>query len=105
MSQPSAAALARAAQIWCEPQHSHKEMDVAFGLSIALALDAARAEARREVWEAFGRFITKHDEVMKASQYVWEIAQLHVGPYAGPNYKEELDALRDLRAEAAGGTT
>ena len=38
---------ARAAQLWCLPQHSHKEMDVDFAESIAQAL----ADERRRVWE------------------------------------------------------
>lgn len=31
----------RAAQIWCEPQHEKKEMDVHFAASIAAAIRAA----------------------------------------------------------------
>ena len=42
---------ARAAQIWCEPQHSHKEMDVAFAESIA----AYGRAVEREVWEQAAR--------------------------------------------------
>lgn len=33
-----------AAQLWCLPEHSGKEMDVAFGQSIAAALRKARAD-------------------------------------------------------------
>jgi hypothetical protein len=33
-----------AAQLWCLPEHSDKEMDVAFGQSIAAALRKARAD-------------------------------------------------------------
>lgn len=38
----------RAAKIWCEPKHAHKEMDVEFAESIAVALADARAAALEE---------------------------------------------------------
>lgn len=38
----------RAAQLWCLPQHSHKEMDVTFAQSIAALLGAVAEEAARE---------------------------------------------------------
>ena len=42
-----AQARERAAQIWCEPQHAHKEMDADLAESIACALTGAEAA----VWE------------------------------------------------------
>jgi len=36
-----------------------------------------------------------------AYESVWVVSQMHVGPYAGPTYTEELDALRRALAEPA----
>ena len=36
-----------------------------------------------------------------AYESVWVVSQMHVGPYAGPTYTEELDALRRALAEHA----
>ena len=38
----------KAAQLWCLPQHAHKDMDVEFAQSIATALREARREAMAE---------------------------------------------------------
>lgn len=38
----------RAAQLWCEPAHSAKEMDVEFAASIAQALRETRNQALEE---------------------------------------------------------
>lgn len=45
-------ALQRAAQIWCEPAHAKKEMDVDFARSIAQALAEARERALEEAARA-----------------------------------------------------
>ena len=38
-----------AAQLWCKPEHGHKEMDVNFAMSIAAALRKAKADGMRGV--------------------------------------------------------
>jgi hypothetical protein len=38
-----------AAQLWCKPAHSAKEMDVAFATDIAAALRKARADGMRDL--------------------------------------------------------
>ena len=46
MSAPSKEHVERAAQLWCEPQHAHKEMDADFAMSIAQAISDAVASER-----------------------------------------------------------
>ncbi len=43
--------IAIAAQLWCEPKHSSKEMDVEFGQSIAAALTAYGNARAAEAYE------------------------------------------------------
>ena len=45
-----------AAQIWCEPQHRHKEMDVELAESIAIRLTQAHAAGR---WEGLEEAATE----------------------------------------------
>lgn len=45
-----------AAQLWCKPQHSMKEMDVEFAMSIAQALRESAAEA----FEEAARFVREN---------------------------------------------
>jgi len=42
MSKPSEYAIGIAARLWCEPEHSRKEMDADFAMSIAVAIDKER---------------------------------------------------------------
>jgi hypothetical protein len=48
--------------------------------------------------EAATALVRKIDRVHRDPRYeaVWCISQLHVGPYEGPQFKDELDALREL---------
>lgn len=43
--------IEKAAQLWCLPKHSNKEMDVEFATSIAKALAAERREVRKNALE------------------------------------------------------
>jgi hypothetical protein len=57
-----------------------------------------------EIEKAAWALVKKMDEVGNdpAYQGVWTLAQLHFGPYKGPQYVKELDALKAaLRREDA----
>lgn len=48
-----------------------------------------------ELVRAARNLVDKMETIDNDPRYmnVWEIAQLHLGPYAGPQYKEEFDAV------------
>lgn len=79
---------ARTAQLWCLPQHSHKEMDVDFAESIAQAL----ADERRRVLDEIGDQLDQLGDwyfnegntqarlaVEKVEQFLNEYAKAHAG--------------------------
>ncbi|HSE03749.1 MAG TPA: hypothetical protein VLK35_06295 [Methylomirabilota bacterium] len=59
------------------------------------AYDAAQAEIAR-LREAATALLVKLDAVHADGRYaaVWQISQMHVGPYDGPKYEVEMAALR-----------
>lgn len=46
--------------------------------------------------ETVETFLKKYDEVEPAMTNAFAFQQNHIGPYAGPNWGKELEALRDL---------
>lgn len=53
-------------------------------------------EAAPSLKEAATRFVEKLRLVHADARYqsVWTVAQLHIGPYTGLKYDEELEALK-----------
>ena len=71
-----------AAQLWCLPQHAHKEMDVEFAESIAQAL----ADDRRRVWE----------EAAKVCEEIFDASTDRDAVF----FEALLDAAKAIRAKA-----
>lgn len=48
--------------------------------------------------EALQKLVTRLEFVHSSSAYksVWTISQIHVGPYQGPSYADELKAAKDV---------
>ena len=54
---PTQESMAVAAQLWCLPQHAKKEMDAEFAVSIAVALDLAVREERKNCADTVEKFL------------------------------------------------
>jgi hypothetical protein len=57
-----------------------------------------------ELREAAQAFVDKIDSIHKDDKYrlVWELNHIRNGPYTGPQYADELLALRTALAQGAG---
>jgi len=60
-----------------------------------LKIEPLAAENKR-LEEIFGALVAKMDLIHNDPKFVWvwQIAQLHCGPYTGPKYEDELNAAR-----------
>ena len=71
-------------------------------LVAAWAVTALQSQAAKlkVAEEAFRVFVDKLETVHQHPRYMamWEVAQLHVGQYDGPNYIDELNAAREALA-------
>ena len=66
------------------------------GISEVEILPVEEAEAMRKVVEA-AKTLVKQIEVIHSDliyQGVWVLSQMHVGPYKGPQYTEQLNTLK-----------
>lgn len=57
-------------------------------------------ERERELEEILHDLVSKLDIVHNAPEYqaVWQISQMHIGPYTGPAYTDELIAAKRILA-------
>ena len=73
------------------------------GELIATQDDMLKQSAAREtaLYESLKALTLKIDDVSKDARYrtVWECAQLHLGPYKGPQYTIEFEAAMRLLEE------
>lgn len=88
-----AAAEAKLAEAERERDEVQAAMDGQARIYALAVAKAARLEALRE---ALRGLVRRLDEIHADGRYkaVWEISQLHVGPYIGPTYVEALNAAR-----------
>lgn len=69
LKQPSITSIHKAAQIWCEPEHAHKEMDVHFGISIARLLDAERMSLPESCADAIFKYCEVQDDYSELARF------------------------------------
>lgn len=70
------------------------------GPRMIAARQAIEQAAVRPWREALGNLIKKLDHVHDSEAYLahWMAGHVHIGPYQGPTYKDELEAARALLA-------
>lgn len=70
-----------------------------------MIVDKHEAVDKDDVLLAALQLVQQLEHVCKSPEYlgVWQIAQMHLGPYQGPTFSKELTALREALKEPTDG--